>query len=425
LLADLQAPGSNYSGGWSRWIPVQGKSLNESLAIVLRDYVLTHALLSLILGGSSILRLRAVNAKQSPGITHKKKLILRPAPHPPIRERPVLWKELYCEAKPRQRWLRLFFGRWFFFASFLPIWFYMVLSLDNLGFSNLTTNTLFLLRYVGTFVVGLLCLRIAMHAARSIGGERDRQTLDSLLTTQLNPGEIILDKWWGSLLSGRWMFLWLLINWCLGMLPLALHPLAVPVLVLETMVYTTFAASLGIFFAVICHTTKRALTTTLLVGLIGTTFVPWAAGKYATIVIDPPRPVQNSLRQYPYYSEYDRAPVQNSLRQYPYYSEYDRAPTPWPERIGQGLVPPWVLANTVVPLEAYPFGSWLHQRDDHYLAEMIIPTAFGLVFYSGLSWALLWIAQGRFRESIAGHTSLRRRMPPNPPAFALKLDLQS
>ena len=121
--------------------------------------------------------------------------------------------------------------------------------MDSGSFDSLARNTLFLLRYAGTIVVGLLCLRVGLHAARSIGGERDRQTLDSLLTTQLTPAEIIRDKWWGSLLTGRWMFAWLVVNWCLGMLLFALHPIALPVLIVETIVYAAFAVSLGMYCA--------------------------------------------------------------------------------------------------------------------------------------------------------------------------------
>ena len=98
-------------------LQASGDTIDQALMKVLRDYAIAHGGLALLLGGLAIVRLRAVAAKQSAGIAHKKKLILRPAPHPPVRDRPILWKELYCESKPRQRWLRLFFGRWFFCAA--------------------------------------------------------------------------------------------------------------------------------------------------------------------------------------------------------------------------------------------------------------------------------------------------------------------
>src|SRR4051812_1337080 len=159
-VADLQATGS---------------TLDQALTVVLRDFSLAHGGLALLLGGLAVLRLRAVASKQTAGLTHKKRATLRAAPHPPVRDRPVLWKEVYCEARPRQRWLALFFSRWFFWVSFLPAWFFLVLTLET-DFEHLAGRTLFLLRYPGTLIVGLLCLRVGLHAARSIGGERDRQT---------------------------------------------------------------------------------------------------------------------------------------------------------------------------------------------------------------------------------------------------------
>src|SRR5262245_8353139 len=128
-----------------------GTLLADALPAVLRDYALAHGLLAMACCGLAGWRLRAVSARQVTGLTHKKALVLRPAPHPPIRERPVLWKEVYCEAKPRQRWLALFFSRWFFAASFLPAWVFLVLVLEN-NFGRLTAWTQAALSYGGTLV---------------------------------------------------------------------------------------------------------------------------------------------------------------------------------------------------------------------------------------------------------------------------------
>ena len=386
-LADLQLPNGPYFAQLpSAVVSNAADTFDQSLIKVLRDYLLAHGGLALLLGGLAVVRLRAVAAKQSTGITHKKRLILRPAPHPPLRDRPMLWKELYCESKPRQRWLRLFFGRWFFFASFFPAWFFIVLTIDH-GFDTLVSRTLFLLRFPGTLVVGLLCLRIGLHAARSIGGERDRQTLDSLLTTQLTPTEIIRDKWWGSLLAGRWIFVWLLIHWCLGMVPLALHPLALPLLVLETLVYAAFAASLGMYCAVRFATTCQALTCMFLIGLIGTTLLPWGVSKFAgALLVD------------------DQPPSQSQ-----YYSRYGVPPRPWPEQVGLGLTPAWVLMNTVVPVRQwYPHFAEYHGSGTW--ADLVLPATVGLLIYSVAAFGLAAAARARFRRSLPGQVLRSRRL---------------
>ncbi|HEY1378017.1 MAG TPA: ABC transporter permease [Gemmataceae bacterium] len=370
-LADLQSTGS---------------TLDQALVIVLRDFAIAHGGLALLLGGLAVLRLRAVASKQTAGLTHKTKAILRAASHPPVRDRPVLWKEVYCEARPRQRWLALFFSRWFFWVSFLPAWFFLVITLDT-NFEALASRTLFLLRYAGTFVVGLLCLRVGLHAARSIGGERDRQTLDSLLTTQLTPAEIVRDKWWGSLLAGRWVLLWLVVHWCLGMMPFALHPLALVALVVEAVVYAMFAASLGMYCAARCRTTKRALTATLLVGLLGTTLLPWGTGKFVSLVLMVDQEV--SAR-----GPFGYRPPQ---------------PMPWPELVGAGFTPARVLYRTVRPYTLYPRYGY----DDDYDpdgGEFVLAAALGLLVYGGLAFGLRRAAAERFRQTVAG-PAVRRPRP--------------
>src|SRR5207302_1383387 len=102
---------------------------------------------------------------------------------------------VYCEAKPRQRWLALLFTRWFYIFSFLPTWILVVLALDR-DVSQLAGSMFLLLQYGGTLAACGLMLRAGTHAARSLGQERDRQTLDGLLVTSLTPREILRDKWW-------------------------------------------------------------------------------------------------------------------------------------------------------------------------------------------------------------------------------------
>jgi ABC-type transport system involved in multi-copper enzyme maturation permease subunit len=368
-------------GGGPMSIP-PATPLNQSLAIVLLDYAIAHGGLALLLGGLAVWRLRAVNAKQTAGVTHKKKLILRPVPHPRVGERPVLWKEVYCESKPRQRWLRLFFGRWFYYSSFVGTLFAILFVISD--WHRLVEGTSFLLRYVGTFIVGLLCLRVGLQAARSIGGERERGTLDSLLTTQLTPAEIVRDKWWGAFLAGRWVFLWLVIHWCLGMLPFALHPLAVPALMIETMVYAAFATSLGLFFAVRCRTTRQAIAATLLVGLLVTTLVPWGFGRVMTAASGE-RP---TTRRPVYYGSYPPPP---------------RALTS--EDWVRGLVPPWVLVSTIVPNGTFHYNYSVEPVID----DVLMPAFGGLAIYAFATWALAAIAGGQFAR--ATRRTMRRRPP--------------
>src|SRR5262249_61815504 len=76
-------------------------------------------------------------------------------------------------------------------------------------------------RIAGACVGTLLLIGVAVRAAGSITGERDRQTLDSLLTSPLDSNDILTGKWLGSMLSMRRGWIWLggiyfLALWCGG-----------------------------------------------------------------------------------------------------------------------------------------------------------------------------------------------------------------
>jgi ABC-type transport system involved in multi-copper enzyme maturation permease subunit len=383
-----------------------GAYLTDVLPEVLRDYAFGHVAFALLFVGLAVWRLRMVATKQGTGLTYKKAIMLRAAPHPPIKDRPVLWKEIYCESRPRQRWLALFFSRWFFVASFLPAWVVLVLMLDN-NFGRLPQYTLLALRYGGTLIVMGLLMRLCVQAARSIGQERDRQTLDNLLTTDLTPDEIVRDKWRGCFLSGRWGLLWLVIHWALGILALALHPLALPLLFLECYVFGMFFVSLGIYFSARYPTTKHAVTAALMVGLVGSSLLPWAGGKLVTAVLPDelwrPAPPSN-----PWLRAYGQEQVQS-----------------WPDEMAAGLTPARVLYNSVFANHYFMIGNnynyYSREARIEELLEMAPWLLLGLSFYSVAAAVLLRAAAARFRRSVRGAAPPGARRPnrrPTPPALA-------
>ena len=132
-------------------------------------------------------------------------------------------------------------------------------------------------RLVGTAVASLTLLGVAVRAAGSISGERDRQTLDVLLTTPLPIHQLLWAKWLGSLWSVRWAGLWLVVIWGMGLLTGGLFLATLPWLVLAWTVYAGFLAVLGLWFSVVCRTSRRATIGTLLsaVGLGGGHWYLW------------------------------------------------------------------------------------------------------------------------------------------------------
>src|SRR5205085_7765 len=98
----------------------------------------------------------------------------------------------------------------------------------------------------------------------------DRDTLDALLTSPLQSHDILFAKWLGSLLSVRWVWLWLGTIWLIGMITRAMHPLVVPLYSIAWLVYASCLAGIGLWFSTLCRTSLRAtmytLATTALLG---------------------------------------------------------------------------------------------------------------------------------------------------------------
>jgi len=120
--------------------------------------------------------------------------LLARLPGPGLDGNPVLWREWH-----RRRPSRLMRGLWAFVAfvaiffsvlSFLSI---MFISLSGNGFGG---NPLAVVTVTGIVFVGLLLVSIA--SVGSLLEERQRGSLDVLLTTPLSTGQIIWGKWLGA-----------------------------------------------------------------------------------------------------------------------------------------------------------------------------------------------------------------------------------
>jgi ABC-type transport system involved in multi-copper enzyme maturation permease subunit len=120
--------------------------------------------------------------------------------------------------------------------------------------------------WVIAFSVPILCvgyLAVAVRSAITLSGERERGTLDSLLTTPLENRTILRSKWWGNLLSLRVVWWTVAGVWCLGLFTGAVHPLSLVLLVLAGFVYADFVARLGMWFSLRCRSMLRATVWTL------------------------------------------------------------------------------------------------------------------------------------------------------------------
>jgi ABC-type transport system involved in multi-copper enzyme maturation permease subunit len=118
-------------------------------------------------------------------------------------------------------------------------------------------------RTAGTIVACLMLVGVAVRASSSISGERDRGTLEGLLTSPLDSHDILFAKWLGSLLGVRRAWFWLGLIWGIGLLTNGLHPAALMLTFVAWLVYASCLAGVGIWFSISCPTTLRATLYTL------------------------------------------------------------------------------------------------------------------------------------------------------------------
>ena len=140
--------------------------------------------------------------------------------------------------------------------------------------NNLRAEVQAWVKVTGTLVGCTALLAVAVRAAGSVSGERDRCSLDNLLTTPLNRDAILYSKWQASILAVRWIWLWLAVVWAAGVGVGAVSPYALPLLAWGWFVYAMFAANLGLWYSTVSSTTLRATIYTLLT-LLGAAFGHW------------------------------------------------------------------------------------------------------------------------------------------------------
>src|SRR5207249_440331 len=133
---------------------------------------------------------------------------------PPVGELPMLWKEISVEGGLRINWVVAILLSILFLLTLAP-GVIMVSSyyLDFVGRGRgdpwFAREVNVWVRMAGTFVACLTILGVAVRASTSIGNERDKQTLDSLLTSPMDSSTMLWAKFVGIMLSVRLAWIWL------------------------------------------------------------------------------------------------------------------------------------------------------------------------------------------------------------------------
>jgi ABC-type transport system involved in multi-copper enzyme maturation permease subunit len=102
------------------------------------------------------------------------------------------------------------------------------------------------------------CFVSAFRAAGAVSRERDRQTLDGLLTLPVSRREILGAKWLGPLLSTRGFGYLVVLAAVIGCISGAIHPLGMVLQPLAVICHAAFLTSVGVWISVRSRSTLRA-----------------------------------------------------------------------------------------------------------------------------------------------------------------------
>jgi ABC-type Na+ efflux pump permease subunit len=130
-----------------------------------------------------------------------------------------------------------------------------------------------LIRVLTVALMSVWCVLLGFRISGSISRERDRGTLDGLLTLPVEREDIYRAKWLGSILRYRLLGYGLLATWAVGLALGLLHPWAVLLLVAACAAHLAFMASFGLWLSLVGRTT---LGSNLCMALVLLLLVSWA-----------------------------------------------------------------------------------------------------------------------------------------------------
>jgi ABC-type transport system involved in multi-copper enzyme maturation permease subunit len=269
-----------------------GVDLGTTMPELMRNYSIFHGCLAILCLVLSIWRLRRLFVLHAYGektVKRKSKLAdltvtsavtkaTKAAqdegkPTKPVRGRrfgidpwpPMVWKEWLVPQQSR----RTFNSRiltaiaWAIFLIPLAVVFFVHYQYGTFNWSGLKEATNFYARIAGTTCLCLMVLAVGVRAANIVCMERDKQTMETLLSSVLTDHEILFGKWFGCVFGFGPSMVLILIIWITCVLAGGLGIPSILFLVLAYFVYAAFAAALGLFFSAGTTTTTRSLLATL------------------------------------------------------------------------------------------------------------------------------------------------------------------
>jgi ABC-type transport system involved in multi-copper enzyme maturation permease subunit len=245
-------------------------TLAAVLPDLVRDYSIFHGALCLCCTLLAVARVRRVALVQMYGKPIKAPRTGRSIlSRPPVSDHPMLWKEIECEGGGRMNWISVVIFSVLLGCTLIPALLIVVYHCERFYqaqsmYTGLVNSMNAWGRICNVVVGSLTLLAVAIRAATSITSERDKQTLDALLTSPLDSSTILHAKWFGSIFGLRMGMIWLAVIWAAGIVTGGLHIGAMLLLAVAWLIFAAFVASLGLWFSVVCKSSLRAVVMTIL-----------------------------------------------------------------------------------------------------------------------------------------------------------------
>jgi len=233
--------------------------------------LVTYALFSVIVLTWATVSVRRVYRKSigaAEGSPRKRKSLLRRW-RPQLGDRPMLWKELFASTAAlnlgllgRLAVILLFAGA---VVPALLLFFYEVTRV-NRG-HGLNSELIATSMAVVTLLECAALVIVAIRAAGSITAEKERDSWLTLISTPLEPSEIVWGKMVGAIYAARWFALPIGIWWLLNAILSPQYVIVVPMQLAAFLCIALATAALGIWFSAWCRTSIRAMAATVAVGV--------------------------------------------------------------------------------------------------------------------------------------------------------------
>jgi hypothetical protein len=181
----------------------------------------------------------------------------------------MFWKEFFIEGRLKQSWYL-----WFVLSVLVIVslgsglWITIVhVDLDRRDIDDwrrLREDMNIWFRIVGISLSCLMLLMTAVRASTSITAERERDTLDALVTTPMSAVTMLSAKLIGCLTSARLVWVWYLSLLAMAVVTGGVHPLAVPLLLISWFVYALAGVMIGLWYSMVSQSSMLATFYTVL-----------------------------------------------------------------------------------------------------------------------------------------------------------------